>query len=253
MTDVRLTATNPEDSSVVPVACNEKGELKLEEPLDYEFDGNLDGDLNVSGSINVNGGVFKNKLTIERDNSSPSGPYLETNLEGVRTALLTGAGNLYLGMGEYTGKNGNIQLNSNGNGKFLGDIQVNREASGDKVLYGQLSGTTTSDITADGSARFSGDVTVGSRSKSWMLVEQGGLCHMVEQTRLTADSIDPGFSVAPDADLNDPGFSAAPEYPKLRDVFNELNLIEEALNTVMEKLRLTPPAGWEVWDGSDNL
>ena len=32
MTDVRLTATNPEDSSVVPVACNEKGELLLEEP-----------------------------------------------------------------------------------------------------------------------------------------------------------------------------------------------------------------------------
>ena len=32
MTDVRLTATNPEDSSVVPVACNEKGEILLAEP-----------------------------------------------------------------------------------------------------------------------------------------------------------------------------------------------------------------------------
>ena len=30
MADVRLTATNPEDSSVVPVACNARGELKLE-------------------------------------------------------------------------------------------------------------------------------------------------------------------------------------------------------------------------------
>ena len=50
MTDVRLTATNPEDSSVVPVACNAKGELKLEEPLIYEFDGDLDGDLTVSGT-----------------------------------------------------------------------------------------------------------------------------------------------------------------------------------------------------------
>ena len=36
MADVRLTATNPEDSSVVYVACNEKGELKLEEPLVVE-------------------------------------------------------------------------------------------------------------------------------------------------------------------------------------------------------------------------
>jgi len=33
MTDVRLTATNPEDSSVVPVACNSKGELLVTEPV----------------------------------------------------------------------------------------------------------------------------------------------------------------------------------------------------------------------------
>lgn len=50
MTDVRLTATNPEDSSVVPVACNERGELRLEEIPDQSFDGNLQGDLTVSGS-----------------------------------------------------------------------------------------------------------------------------------------------------------------------------------------------------------
>ena len=36
MADVRLTATNPDDSSVVHVACNEKGELKLEEPIVVE-------------------------------------------------------------------------------------------------------------------------------------------------------------------------------------------------------------------------
>ena len=51
MADVRLTATNPQDSSVVPVACNSKGELLLEQPPEApEFDGNLDGDLSVSGS-----------------------------------------------------------------------------------------------------------------------------------------------------------------------------------------------------------
>ena len=49
MTDVRLTATNPEDSSVVPVACNDKGELKLEEPI--KFDGNLDGNLDITGGL----------------------------------------------------------------------------------------------------------------------------------------------------------------------------------------------------------
>jgi len=36
MSDVRLTATNPEDSSVVPVACNAKGQLLLEDPLTVE-------------------------------------------------------------------------------------------------------------------------------------------------------------------------------------------------------------------------
>ena len=53
MTDVRLVVTNPEDSSVVPAACNAKGELLLEEPI--TFDGNLDGDLSVSGSITAEG------------------------------------------------------------------------------------------------------------------------------------------------------------------------------------------------------
>ena len=75
MADVRLTATNPEDSSVVPVACNEKGELKLEEPLVVEgppgqkgekgdkgdpgdsFDGNHQGNFTVSGNIQINGGI----------------------------------------------------------------------------------------------------------------------------------------------------------------------------------------------------
>ena len=107
-----------------------------------------------------------------------------------------------------------------------------------------ISGGTTSNtgdpawyVTPVGSATFTGDVVVGSRSKSWMLVEQGGLCHMVEQTR---SLVDEGFSVDADAD-----------YPKLRDVFNELDLVEKSLSQVMEKLRLTPPAGWPVWDGSD--
>ena len=57
MADVRLTATNPEDSTVVPVACNAKGELKLEEIPDQSFDGNLDGDLTVSGTADFAGTV----------------------------------------------------------------------------------------------------------------------------------------------------------------------------------------------------
>lgn len=51
MTDVRLTALNPADSQVYPVACNDKGELLLEAT---EATGDLDvqGDLSVSGVAN---------------------------------------------------------------------------------------------------------------------------------------------------------------------------------------------------------
>ena len=49
MTDVRLTATNPEDSSVVPVACNTRGELLIEEVKIEE----IDNDLTVNGGLEI--------------------------------------------------------------------------------------------------------------------------------------------------------------------------------------------------------
>ena len=67
MADVRLTATNPEDSSVVPVACNAKGELKLEEIPDQSFDGNLDGNLTVTGSASFAGDVTLRTSTADTD------------------------------------------------------------------------------------------------------------------------------------------------------------------------------------------
>lgn len=41
MSDVRLTATNPVDSSVVPVACNERGELLVTKTVIEEIDNNV--------------------------------------------------------------------------------------------------------------------------------------------------------------------------------------------------------------------
>jgi hypothetical protein len=75
-----------------------------------------------------------------------------------------------------------------------------------------------------------GHVIVGSRSKSWILVEQGGLCHMVEQESKIGDEV---------------------RYPHLRDVLSEIDSIKNALEVVMDKLRINPPEGWPVWDGSD--
>ena len=41
------------------------------------------------------------------------------------------------------------------------------------------------------------------------------------------------------------------EYPQLRDIQSELTMVEQQLQKVMERLKMTPEAGWEVWDGSD--
>lgn len=49
MSDVRLTATNPEDSSVVPVACNSRGELLITEPVIEQ----IDNDVTINGTLNL--------------------------------------------------------------------------------------------------------------------------------------------------------------------------------------------------------
>ena len=49
MTDVRLTATNPKDSSVVPVACNSKGELLVTEPKIEA----IPNDVTINGTLTV--------------------------------------------------------------------------------------------------------------------------------------------------------------------------------------------------------
>ena len=66
MADVRLTATNPDDSSVVPVACNEKGELKLEEPLVVEGPPGNKGDKGDKGDAgDPFSGNFSGNVTFE--------------------------------------------------------------------------------------------------------------------------------------------------------------------------------------------
>ena len=90
MADVRLTATNPEDSSVVPVACDASGRLLLEErgegpqgppgPKGDDgqdgqdgqdgdpFSGNFAGDVTFGGTA-----VFKDSVAVGKDATSASG------------------------------------------------------------------------------------------------------------------------------------------------------------------------------------
>ena len=124
MADVRLTATNPEDSSVVPVACNAKGELKLEEIPDQSFDGNLDGDLTVSGSATFAGGV---------DTSSSSNQGMSIGSAGNIT-VQRGSGSNVLLQG-YNGTGKNVELLADGSATFAGDVSLYvPETGGSKAL-----------------------------------------------------------------------------------------------------------------------
>jgi len=84
----------------------------------------------------------------------------------------------------------------------------------------------------NGSAMFSGDVVIGSRGTKWLIRESNGVAMLIEQSRRG---------------------QIEPRMEKVRDLPNELDLIEAALSEVMAKLKMVPPAGWPVWDGQDEV
>ena len=225
MTDVRLTATNPEDSSVVPVACNEKGELLLEEPT-------VSSDLYVAKAGDTMSGSL----------------HLGDNI----TLNLNGSADFYNSVRavSFQAKRANnddvclVTTNEAGDASSRG-ILITRDGrtriGGN--LVNSVSATGNISLNADGSGVFTGDLIVGSRGKQWMIVESGGLAHLVEQTRSNEISA---------ADLVDESsVESFFKYPPLRDIPGELTMVEEQLQKVLEKLRMVPEAGWEVWDGSD--
>ena len=320
MTDVRLTATNPEDSSVVPVACNEKGELKLEEPTVSSdlyvakagdtMTGNLHlGDnitLNPDGSAQFAGGnidVFESgkviyggdKITLDgtsgsaefagglvevrttgtvrkkhaatgdthfidvgttdaatyinstSSGSAPTKPLQVFTKGGTKSYnyefSIDGSFNL---VGEGTLASPRISLNANGSAQFAGQINCNSVIWTDRFGTPVQVGASSTDafrvgseatgaviLKYDGSAQFAGDVVIGSRGDQWMIVESNGIAHLVKQTRSdeisTADLVDGQRPV---------------EHPPLRDVLGELTMVEQQLQKVLEKLQMTPEAGW---------
>ena len=266
MTDVRLTATNPVDSSVVPVACNEKGELLLEEPSisSDEFvakagdtmTGNLHlGDkivLNPDGSAQFAGGaldVYDNGTVI----TSGSAEFAGTATFGANSSQITNAtdttpGSLISSGGTQwqvfnlaDSNNATNLYNTRSGTKTL--VQATK-ATGALMIGGDIAGDAPNTaLASDGSATFSGDVVVGSRSKKWMIVESNGLAHLVEQTTRESD----GEHAEAGVELAEAGV----EYPQLRDIPGELTMVEQQLQKVMEALKMAPQAGWEVWDGSD--
>lgn len=212
MSDVRLTATNPVDSSVVPVACNDKGELLV------DINGNVIGDLSVSGNAEFSGDVVVNGTV--KSNTYDSG----------------------VGYSLYRGDDwGGIYF------KAVSSSGISSDAA--YPLRASFDGAENVVIRSSGKAYFAGDVVVGSRGSQWKIVESGGIAHLIQETALMADEA----SDDPAPDDQDIEGGSEPVYPELRNLPRELDLIEQALAEVMEKLRMTPPAGFPVWDGSDEI
>ena len=137
MTDVRLTATNPEDSSVVPVACNAKGELKLEEPIaPPEFDGNLNGDLNVTGSAQVAGSITAANGLIDLNSGGTANFYRRESVNGALSLLQLKSD---FGSVDKT----QVRFNVNGSAEFQG--AVNFEGASNKQTT-QITGSNPNKV-----------------------------------------------------------------------------------------------------------
>ena len=260
MTDVRLTATNPEDSSVVPVACNSRGELLIEgsessnnfpDGLTVGPDGGpavttlaADGRAEFGGDVSLDDN--KSKLYIGKRTDYRWVDYTAriNCIKQIPNNNVTGIRGFEIGAS-------NDDAVNNGNYFRYGARYLN---PGRFIIHGLKKGSSDHDDLielANGITAFSGDVVIGSRGKQWMIVESNGLAHLVEQTRAgTADVASADLASADTADVASADLASA-DYPPLRDIPSELTMVEQQLQKVMERLKMAPEAGWEVWDGSD--
>lgn len=295
MADVRLTATNPEDSSVVPVACNAKGELLLEEPQEVvgpegpqgpegppgpdgppgpSFDGQLNAALNVQGS-----GDFTHTVTREgRQNvSSFVSRHGELNTFGRHyEAFNYGDGNPCFSV-DFTGT-----VMSNGNQTSF--LAIHPAGSTNPGLYIQRGSSETVNIKADGSAKFTDFVLCTDGSDLSALYKDGNAVfsqgiylidpnpirylsatgphgtgagdlwfgnHRIQTTAFYEIWLEPDNEDNYVSTLAEDGNETRVYNGPTLDVKEEILLIKAALAEVMGKLRMVPPAGWEVWDGSN--
>ena len=199
-----------------------------------EFAGNVQiGPVNLSDTANTGVILWKD---VGITSIAASGPVFRGYATGgtTSTSLIGTDGSAEFAGRVTAGSNRTAGLNDPGivleskQGSIFGYI-----TDSSKSFYAGYFGTDLKiDLKSDGSATFSGDVVIGSRGTKWLIRESNGVAMLIEQTRR---GIEP----------------RTPE--KVRDLPNELDLIETALNEVMAKLKMVPPAGWPVWDGQDEV
>lgn len=267
MADVRLTATNPADSSVVPVACNEKGELLLEEPIYVEGPTGPKGDKGDPGDPGdpftgtFSGDVtFDGSLDLQKPETCKSGQsYLSVGQFGSLTTFgfykITLSSNGFVDFQDKwqsfsnNGEVGSawISLTPGGAIEFRNadswpsgsnyspPMSMVVHGSGD-ISIGHWSPASLLDV--------NGEVTLVSRGVSYTIVEQSGLAHLVPVETARKPYIDEAGVEHP------PVEPAVVDRPALRDIPGEVTMLEEQLQKVMERLKMSPEAGWEVWDGA---
>ena len=165
MADVRLTATNPEDSSVVPVACDAAGRLLLEEPQvitgppgpDGEqgppgqdgqdgdpFSGNFAGDVTFGGSASIakdvvaGGAEFAGRTDVGSSTLANHGIAVKNSSTSQGTLFTQNSGTVPspLIQGFDGGLAKKVEIFNNGAASFAGILKVGNRAGGEQNRSG---------------------------------------------------------------------------------------------------------------------
>ena len=187
MTDVRLTATNPEDSSVVPVACNSRGELLIVEPVFEEIpnDVSFDGDVEISGELSVGSSAlfqassFAGDVTFSKDVSINAvtvgigAGAIDTNTAVGRDALsgnTSGSNNTAVGRNALASNASGGSNTAVGNSSLRNNIDgTDNTAVGVNALSGNTEGTQNTAVgigTLSNNSQGSQNTAVGRNSLS---------------------------------------------------------------------------------------
>ena len=114
---------------MVPVACNDEGKLKLEEPI--TFNGNLDGDLTVTGDASVSGRTTSTDFLTSPSNAYVAGDY---ESDGVIGGLFRATAQSLTAAGEC--------LRFNRVGEGITEVVINMHYDGSAVFAGGKAGLT---------------------------------------------------------------------------------------------------------------